>query len=308
MSITDLFASIDAMTGPTVATVGTFDGVHLGHQSLLRRVQDEASARGAKSVVFVFKEQPRAFIKPGSQVSYLSGFEERRSILRGSGIDRIVELEFGTTIQQLSSVEFINALRDHVGLNALVLGPGAMIGSDRSNVEQLSNTDELSGIDFISVPAAVVDEQAVSSSAIRNAITAGDCDTAAKMLGRNYSISGVVANGEKRGRELGFPTANIEPDFSSTVPKNGIYATLVDVDGIAHNAATSIGVRPTFETDGGRTIEAFLLDFDGDLYTKRLRLEFVKRLRPEVAFESVEQLIEQMNKDVEQTRQILAIN
>jgi riboflavin kinase / FMN adenylyltransferase len=109
-------------------------------------------------------------------------------------------------------------------------------------------------------------------------------------------------------KNVGFPTANIEPDFSSTVPKNGIYATLVDVDGIAHNAATSIGVRPTFETDGGRTIEAFLLDFDGDLYTKRLRLEFVKRLRPEVAFESVEQLIEQMNKDVEQTRQILAIN
>jgi len=306
MSISDLFASIDVLEGPTVATIGTFDGVHLGHQALLKRVQDEASLRGAKSVAFVFREQPRAFIKPSNQVTYLSDFETRRDILKKMGIDHVVELNFSSAIQQLSSDEFISALQERIGLVSLILGPGAMIGSDRAGVEQLSAADTHSDIDFIGVPTVVIDGEAVSSSVIRIAVVSGNCDLASKMLGRHYSISGTVADGEKRGREIGFPTANIEPDFAVTVPENGIYATAVEVDGVAHKAATSIGIRPTFETDGGRTIEAYLLDFDGDLYTKRLRLEFVERLRPEVAFDSVEQLVEQMNKDVEQTRQILA--
>ena len=306
MSISDLFASIDVIEGPTVATIGTFDGVHLGHQALLQRVQDEASKRGAKSVAFVFREQPRAFIKPSNQVTYLSDFETRNHILKQIGIDHVVELNFTTAIQKLSSDEFIGALEERIGLVSLILGPGAMIGSNRAGVEQLSAADTHTDIEFIGVPSIVVDGEAVSSSVIRIAIVSGNCELAAKMLGRNYSIQGVVADGEKRGREIGFPTANIKPEFAVTVPDNGIYATIAEVDGIKHNAATSIGVRPTFETGGGRTIEAFLLDFDGDVYTKRLRLEFVKRLRSEVAFETVEQLIEQMNKDVEQTREILA--
>lgn len=305
MSISDLFASIDVIEGPTVATIGTFDGVHLGHQALLNRVQDEAAKRGAKSVAFVFREQPRTFIKPSNQITYLSDFETRRDILNAIGIDHVVELNFTAAIQQLSSDDFVGALQERIGLVSLILGPGAMIGSDRAGVEQLSSADTLTDIEFLGVPTIVVDGEAVSSSVIRIAILSGNCELAAKMLGRNYSIPGVVADGEKRGREIGFPTANIEPEFVVTVPDNGIYATLVDVDGETHHAATSIGVRPTFETDGGRTIEAFLLDFDGDLYTKRLRLEFVQRLRAEVAFETVELLIEQMNKDVEQTREIL---
>ena len=306
MSTNELFTSIDAVPGPTVATIGIFDGVHLGHQALLKRVQDEAAARGGKSVALVFKEQPRAFIKPGVQVSYLSDFESRRDILKDIGIDHVVELEFGSAIQKLSSDDFVAALQERIGLNALILGPGAMIGADRAGVEQLSAESSHPDIDFIGVHSIVVDGEPVSSSVIRIAIVSGNCELASRMLGRNYSIEGVVARGEQQGREIGFPTANIEPDFPITVPANGIYATVVEVDGEVHVAATSIGVRPTFETDGGRTIEAYLLDFDGDLYTKRLRLEFVERLRAEVAFESVDQLVEQMNQDVEQTRQILA--
>ena len=188
--------------------------------------------------------------------------------------------------------------RWEIGGRVFALGEDGMASAERLHTD----------IDFIGVPAIVVDGEAVSSSVIRIAIVSGNCELASKMLGRNYAVSGIVADGEKRGREIGFPTANIEPQFPATVPENGIYATLVEVDGETHKAATSIGVRPTFETDGGRTIEAYLLDFDGDLYTKRLRLEFVTRLRAEVAFDSVEQLVEQMNKDVEQTRQILASN
>ena len=306
MSISDLFTSIDVIEGPTVATIGTFDGVHLGHLALLQRVQDKAAEIGAKSVAFVFREQPRAFIKPSKQVTYLSDFETRRDILKAIGIDHVIELHFSAAIQQLSSNNFIGALKERIGLVSLILGPGAMIGSDRAGVEQLSAAQTHTDIEFIGVPSIVVDGEAVSSSVIRIAIVSGNCELAAKMLGRNYSIRGVVADGEKRGRQIGFPTANIEPEFAVTVPDNGIYATLVKINDVTHKASTSIGLRPTFETDGGRTIEAFLLDFDGNLYAKRLHLEFVKRLRAEVAFETVEQLIEQMNKDVDQTREILA--
>ncbi|MCZ6538453.1 MAG: bifunctional riboflavin kinase/FMN adenylyltransferase [Chloroflexi bacterium] len=331
MPVTEPFASIDALHGPTVAAIGTFDGVHLGHRALLLRVKEEAEARSARSVALVFREQPRAFFRPGELVSYLCDFETRLAILGEIGIDEIVVLEFGFTIQKLSSVEFVRGLRDRIGLRALIVGPGARIGSDRARVEDLASPQsggatpggphsgeatpggatsgrpgELADIDFIAAPAEVIDGQEVSSSAIREAITKGNCEFAAKMLGRNYSITGVVATGARRGRDLGFPTANVEPEITVVVPENGIYATLAEVDGVTYGAATSIGVRPTFDADGGRTIEAFLLDFDGDLYTKRLRLEFVTRLRSEVAFGSVEQLVEQMNKDVEQTREILA--
>ncbi|MDP6665893.1 MAG: bifunctional riboflavin kinase/FMN adenylyltransferase [Dehalococcoidia bacterium] len=309
MSIIDPFSSIDPLARPTVATVGTFDGVHLGHRALLLRVVEEAAARGGKSVALVFKEQPRAFIKPGVTVSYLCDFATRRALLNEIGIDEIVELEFGPEIQQLSSAGFVTGLQARIGLQALVVGPGARIGSDRAGVEELvaAGTGD---VDFIAAPAEAVAGQMVSSSAVRRAITAGDCELTAAMLGRNYAISGTVATGERRGQELGFPTANIEPDSNIVIPANGIYATLAGVEGTAAGAeflaATSIGVRPTFEIDGRRTVEAFLLDFDGDLYTQRLRLEFVTRLRSEVAFESAEQLVEQMNKDVAQTRQVLA--
>ncbi len=318
MPLTEPFALIDAIDGPTVATIGTFDGVHLGHRALMLRVKQEAETRGARSVALVFKEQPRAFFRPGENVSYLCDFKTRIALLAEIGIDKIVALEFDSAIQRLSSKEFVSKLRDSIGLKALIVGPGALIGSDRAGLENLSSVEpgepgeagseagSLAGVDFIAMPAEIIDGQVVSSSAIRKAITEGRCEFAAKLLGRNYSMTGVVATGDKRGRELGFPTANIEPDIVAVVPENGIYATFAEVDGVTYRAATSIGVRPTFDTDGGRTIEAFLLDFDGDLYGKRLRLEFVTRLREEVAFSSVEKLVEQMNKDVEQTREVLA--
>ena len=316
MPITESSASIEASGGPTVATIGTFDGVHLGHRALLRQVRHEAEARSARSVALVFREQPRAFFNPGKKVSYLCDFEARIAMLGETGVDEIVELEFGLTIQKLSSEEFVVGLRDRIGLEALIVGPGARIGADQARVEELASprsggtgpggSGGVSGVEFIAAPAAMVDGHAVSSSAIRKAVMEGRCESAAKMLGRNYSITGTVGAGEKRGRDLGFPTANLETDFAVTVPENGIYATLATVDGATYRAATSIGVRPTFDTDGGRTIEAFLLDFEGDLYTKRLRLEFVTRLRSEVAFDSVDELVEQMNRDVEETHEVLA--
>ncbi len=306
MSHYQLLKTTNFIEEPTIATIGTFDGVHLGHQSLLRKVSDEAIRREARSVAFVFKEQPRAIIKPSEQVTYLSDFESRLSALATMGIDDIVQLEFNQTIQKLSSIEFVSALREQIHLASLVLGPGAMIGADRAGFQQLSTQTIHSKIDFIDVPPVVIDGEPVSSSVIRIAIVSGNCELAAKMLGRYYEITGEVTHGKKRGSEIGFPTANIESNFPVAIPENGIYATLAEVDGEIYQAATSIGVRPTFETDGCRTIESHLLNFNGDLYSKRIRLQFVKRLRSEVKFKSITQLVEQMDRDVEQTRKLLS--
>ena len=305
MSISELLASIEIQKGPTVATVGTFDGVHLGHRALLEQVQGEAKARAAKSVALVFKEQPRAFIKPKFNVSYISNLKTRRNILMEIGIDQVIELDFGIAIQQLSAEEFVSELQHLIELKALIVGPNAKIGFDRLGIDKLSLSEKLSDVDFIEAPAKIVKGYAVSSSAIRKAITKGSCEFAATMLGRNYSISGVIVKGDRRGREIGFPTANIRPDSTVTVPGNGIYATIVEIDGTSHKAATSIGVRPTFETNGVRTIEAFLLDFEGDLYGKQVQIDFISRTRSEIAFESAEKLIMQMNEDVDQVRNIL---
>ena len=306
MSISELFASIEIQDGPTVATVGTFDGVHLGHQALLKQLQCEAKARSAISVALVFKEQPRAFIKPDFNVSYICNLKTRRNILMEIGIDQIIELDFGTAIQKLSAEQFVCELQHLFGLNALIVGPNAKIGFDRLGIEKLSLSKKLSNVDFIEAPPKIVNGCAVSSSAIRNAIVKGHCESAAIMLGRNYSISGVIIEGDRRGRELGFPTANIQPDSTITVPGNGIYATIVEINGKSHKAATSIGVRPTFETSGVRTIETFILDYDGDLYGQQMQIEFISRTRSEIAFESTEKLITQMNKDVDEVRKILA--
>ena len=306
MSISKLFASIEIHKGPTVATVGTFDGVHLGHRALLEQLQHEAKARGAISVALVFKEQPRAFIKPDFNVSYISSLKTRRNILMEIGIDQIIELDFGTAIQKLSAEEFVSELQHLIELKALIVGPNAKIGFDRLGIEKLSLSKKLCNVDFIEAPTKIVKDCAVSSSAIRNAIIKGHCESAAVMLGRNYSISGVIVEGDRRGRELGFPTANIQPDSTITVPGNGIYATIVEINGKSHKAATSIGVRPTFETSGVRTIEAFLLDYSGDLYGQQMEIEFISRTRSEIAFESTEKLIIQMNKDVDEVRKILA--
>ena len=270
MSISKLFASIEIHKGPTVVTVGTFDGVHLGHRALLEQLQHEAKARGAISVALVFKEQPRAFIKPDFNVSYISSLKTRRNILMEIGIDQIIELDFGTAIQKLSAEEFVSELQHLIELKALIVGPNAKIGFDRLGIEKLSLSKKLCNVDFIEAPTKIVNDCAVSSSAIRNAVIKGHCESAAVMLGRNYSISGVIVEGDRRGRELGFPTANIQPDSTITVPGNGIYATIVEINGKSHKAATSIGVRPTFETSGVRTIEAFLLDYSGDLYGQQM--------------------------------------
>ncbi len=290
---------------PAAVTVGTFDGVHRGHRRLLEVLRLEASDAGLASVAVTFEKQPRALIDPSSQVSYLATLEHRLELLGETGVDVVLPVCFDDSLRNHSADQFLEMLKRSADARLLISGTGAQLGHDRLTAEELKPLAEARGIRILEVPAVSDGQDTVSSSAIRKALTEGDVRQAAALLDRNYRIEGTVVTGDRRGRELGFPTANIETVGQTAVPANGIYATIATVAGKQHMAATSIGVRPTFG-GGDRLVEAYILDFDADLYGEHLQLEFVKRLRGEIKFDGVEPLIDQMKQDVTETRAALS--
>ncbi len=289
---------------PVAVTVGTFDGVHLGHRRLLKVLQVEAKQADMASVAVTFKKQPRSLIDPAADVTYLATLEHRRELLGEAGVDVVLPVSFDDDLRGQSADQFLALLSRSANVQILVSGPGARLGHDRLTAAELEPLAESHGIRIIEVPAVNGDTGVVSSSAIRKALAAGEVNVATQMLGRRYRIDGTVITGDKRGRELGFPTANIEPAEHFAIPANGIYATVITAAGQQHIAASSVGVRPTFG-GGERLIEAYILDFEGDLYGQQVELEFVKRLRGEVKFDGVEPLIGQMKLDVTETRELL---
>ena len=292
-------------TGGTVASVGTFDGVHLGHRALLGTVRDAAASAGLSSLAITFRAQPRAIIRPDLPVSYLATLERRLNIMRTLGLDTIIATDFDEPLRNMTAARFLSVLKSAAGLRKIVLGPGARMGHDRLDAEGLKAVAAGLEIEVIEAAPAALGDRKVSSSAIREALQAGDLPTAHEMLGRKYVLDGTVVHGEKRGRELGFPTANIEPAPQLVIPADGIYATVIEVDDRMMMAATSIGVRPTFG-GGERLVESYVLDFDGDLYGHEVALKFVRRLRGEMKFDGADPLIEQMKHDVEETRSVLS--
>ncbi len=285
--------------------VGTFDGVHLGHRKLLGLVRDEARERGLASVALTFRQQPRSVIRPDLPFSYLCEFDERLELLRGLGLDALAVADFDENVRRLSAEQFLTIVQSALKLKLLVLGPNAKQGHDQLGGAALRGLGRRLGFDVISADPAAVDGVPVSSSAIRKALAEGRVGGAAEMLGRRFSLTGDVQPGDRRGRELGFPTANLGPFAHATVPMDGIYATWAWLDGERYKAATSIGVRPTFGQGNERRVEAYILDFEGDIYGRRLRLEFVGRLRDEIAYTGPGPLIEQIKKDVSMTRAVL---
>jgi riboflavin kinase/FMN adenylyltransferase len=276
-----------AIERPAALTVGTFDGVHIGHRKLLGTLRDRAVDNRLISVAITFRSQPRALIDQTSVVTYLSTTQHRINLIEETGVSHVLPVDFDSRAEML------------------VLGLGARVGHDRLDADQLAPVANQHGITLVEVDPERIDGRIVSSSAIRQSLTEGDVIYASRMLGRPYRLDGTVVPGDKRGRELGFPTANIQPADATAIPANGIYATLIRVGGERRMAATSIGVRPTFG-GGARLVEAYILDFTGDLYGKEVELEFVKRLRGEVKFDGVDPLIQQMNRDVSEAREILS--
>ena len=305
MKLSDALSARVGQARGSAVCVGTFDGVHLGHRSLLRATKTAAAERSLASVAITFRQQPRSVIHPDHPARYLCPFEERLELLEGVGLDVVAPVDFDHSVRRLTASEFIQTLMEAVGLKVLVIGPGARQGHDRLGNAELVAMGRQNGFEVVEAPPAKVGEDFVSSSSIRKCVESGQVEKAATLLGRDFSLSGPVTHGEHRGRVLGYPTANLSVAEDSVLPMDGIYASraLLD-DGTKRLAATSIGVRPTFG-EGARTIEAYLLDFDGSIYGRRLNLEFVRRLRGEVAFDGVPELTDQIRKDVEETRALL---
>ena len=289
----------------TILTIGVFDGVHRGHQHLLKRVVEEASREGMLSGVLTFVNHPRSVLVPDTCISYITSVEDRLTLLKEAGIDMVIPLHFDMELSRLRAHEFTGLLQERLRMAGLVMGYNFAMGYKREGTpETLATIGNEQGF-FVNVVNAVsVEGGRVSSTVIRDSVTAGDVAGASELLGRPFNLVGKVAVGDGRGKTLGFPTANLDISEDRLVPGNGIYATWACVGDDRYMAATNVGVRPTFG-ENERTVEAFLLDFDGDLYGKDITLEFVGRLRDELRFESAEALVTQMHVDVEQARETL---
>ncbi|MBI2935763.1 MAG: bifunctional riboflavin kinase/FAD synthetase [Chloroflexi bacterium] len=291
--------------GEAVATIGVFDGVHRGHQHLLRLLRDEATRRGVRSAVLTFVNHPRSVLQPETETFYISPLQTRLRLLLAQGVDLVVPLTFDLEFSHLKARDFLALLQKTLRLRGLVVGPDFAMGHQREGTAPvLQMLGREMGIEVCVVEPLASEGLVVSSTAARQALGAGDVVTVARLLGRPFCLEGRVTRGEGRGHVLGFPTANLEVSPDQALPCNGIYATWAGIDGVRRPSATSIGVRPTFGP-GRRTIEAFVMDFQGDLYSHSLELEFASRLRGEERFDSVEALLAQMRHDVGQARRVL---
>ena len=287
-----------------VATIGNFDGVHLGHQDLLGRVMEDARSRGGSSVVLTFEPHPLKILAPDFAPRLILTRKDKLALLRRVGIDYVVVQRFTPSFCALSAHDFVNGYLARLGVETLWVGEDFRFGKDRAGtVKDLTTWGPAAGIRVEVVGAVAESDRAISSSRIRALVEEGRVDAARRQLGRCHFIEGPVVRGHRRGRELGFPTANVR-SRTEVVPANGIYATFARAGGRLMHSVTSIGVNPTFGP-GARTVETHVLDFDEDLYGRRLQVHFVERLREERKFPSADRLVRQIEEDVANARGIL---
>ena len=289
----------------TVLTIGVFDGVHLGHQHLLQQLIQLAQPDYLPAVI-TFTNHPITVLRPGTQVRYITTPEQRTRLLKDQGIQLVVGLEFTLEDSRVTARDFAAMLVETLGMKGLLMGPDSAVGHNRQgDINFLRQLSPQLGFWVEEMQPLVLDGSPVQSRRIREAIGWGDVAAGTRLLGRNFSLTGEVVVGDRRGRDLGFPTANLEIAPEVIIPGDGIYATWAIIDGVRHPSATSIGVRPTFGA-GERLVEAYLMDFDADLYGKQLCVEFVRKLRDQENFSSVEALVDQVSRDVADCRLALA--
>ena len=289
----------------TVLTIGVLDGVHLGHQELIGYLRRQALARDYLPGVVTFRNHPLDVLSPQTHLPRLTSLEERTRLLQGLGIELIVPLSFTPDLAQLAAGDFVALLQKYLKMRGLVIGPDFALGRGREgDVSALHSLGKERGFWVDVIPPKVINGEVVSSTSIRQALAKGDMSKGKRLLGRPYALSGQVGHGAGRGRQLGFPTANLEINSRQALPADGIYATRAYVAGHTYPSVTNIGTRPTFG-EGQRTVEVYLLDFEGALYTQELRLELIERLRAEKRFSNPEELKAQISRDVEQARSIL---
>jgi riboflavin kinase/FMN adenylyltransferase len=290
-------------------TIGVFDGVHTGHQTLIRDLTAAAHQAGATAVVLTFHPHPAETLRGPVRSFYLSTPEEKAALIAPLGVDLLITQPFDQRTAQTSARDFVLKLRERLGLEQLWVGADFALGHNREGtVPVLRTLGEELGFEVKVVHAIQQGGEVVSSSRIRSLLAEGDVAAAARLLGRNYALSGAVVSGAKRGRSIGIPTANLALDEKRAVPATGVYVTRAHVGGRAWGAVTNIGVRPTFE-DGtpAPIVETHILDYDGgEFYDQALRVEFIARLRAEQKFSGVDALVAQIHADIQAARNLLA--
>ncbi len=290
-----------------VITIGTFDGVHTGHQHILQQLQEAAAACNGETVIITFDPHPREVLAGDKSVRLLTTLEEKISLLAHWGIHHLVVVPFTREFSELSATAYledflISTFRPHT----IIIGYDHRFGHNREGgLELLEAEQEKYGFQLLEIPQQVIHDAAVSSTRIRKSLQEGDVALASELLGYPYFLNGVVVHGDKMGRQLGFPTANIQlNDYRKLIPAQGVYAVTVDTgDGHLHKGALNIGTRPTFNGTELR-IEVFILDFDREIYGSPIRVDFLAFIRSDRKFDNVEALIVQMKNDVEQARAI----
>lgn len=301
----DDFARLDF----AVVTSGTFDGVHIGHQKILRRLKEITEKSGGESVVITFWPHPRLVLQPDDpSLKLLNTFEEKAELLKAQGVQHLLRIPFTKDFSQISSTEFISRiLVKTIGTRKLVIGYDHRFGKNREgSFQELKINGPTYGFDVEEIPQQDVDHVAVSSTTIRQALEAGDVEMAAHFLGRYYSIEGEVVKGEQLGRKLGYPTANIDVDsHHKLIPADGIYAATVVHEEKTYGGMLYIGSRPTL---GGsrQSIEVNIFDFDQQIYGQQLRIKLVRMLRGDQKFNDLESLRAQLKEDQKNTLRVLS--
>lgn len=303
MSVEQELASV-APDRHTILSIGVFDGVHAGHRYLLGRLVQRAREEAALSGVVTFAPHPQAVLDPGSRPPMLCDLSARIKSLRELGLDIIAVLSFTPQLAQLGARDFVSLLKKHLKMQGLLIGPDFVLGKggegDTAFLRSLGQ--EMAFSLEIAAPFSVNGEM-VSSTAIRRALAQGDMKKVRRLIGHFFAVRGRVVSSSRRGRLLGFPTANLDVEMEQALPVNGVYATITQIDDERLLSVTNIGTRPTFG-DSQKTVETHLVDYHGDLYGRELEVSFVQRLRDEIGFASPQELTEQISRDIEDARAV----
>jgi len=291
----------------SVLTIGSFDGVHQGHQLLIRTLVAEAKSKRLPSVVLAFYPHPSVVLRGRQPVFYITSPEEKAALLGGLGVEYVVSQHFTEELSQVTASSFLDMLQERLGLASLWIGEDFALGHRREgNRLFLERASQERGFNLHVVGPAKISGEVVSSTRVREALRSGDVARASTYLGRPFSIPGTVVRGAGRGRALGIPTANLLVWEERAFPAAGVYACLADFAGGRWKAVTNVGFRPTFdERNRLPTIETHVLDFEGELYEQEVRLSFVERLRDERRFPGPEALVAQIREDILKARQVL---
>lgn len=310
MRILRSIPELSELPGPLFLAIGVFDGVHLGHQAVISTSAEHAGAVNGTPVVVTFDPHPEKILRPDKAPHLLTATAHKIALIRALGVRHLLIIPFDKDFAATEPEVFVRQLVEHAKpLREICVGHEWSFGRKRrGNLGLLTKLGEEFDFNVVGIPPVSIDGEIVSSTTIRSAVEAGDFRKAATMLGREYTILGTVVHGDDLGKKIGFPTANLSA-HSEQFPPNGVYFAEAKLSGVVHPGVVNLGHRPTMSSGkSDRTLEVYLLNFDSDIYGKDLELRFVRYLRPEKKFENVEALVRQIERDVQQARELAAVN